>query len=402
MKKQIRTFILTFVIGVPIGILILYLISLSGLEKNTQQIKFEEERALLYDNQSSLTTARDVDCNFINKYGTTFVNWTGEIKSIDEEHIVILSDANGIEVQYKIFDWVLDLGGFHSHYDSITGNVNDRTLNNEALDVGDNVYFSFHPVQSESDEDECFDETSFTKKGGLKAPEYMADIFRISKNPWKITHEQISKIKNKYNEELAKKARIKQEKERRDRLERGKFNNKEDFAEWVRYKRSFKGRMKTSEIKRLIEFGENNTFLLKITDRYGQFDSKPHYGTYTVKTANYFKDGEKYYYLELDYDDARWATFQKGYLVYRFKKLVEPRMGGDNYYITDEYGFKKSYVGFLARRWDQYEPTTKTFLLKEKNQKMCKFCPDIPAEDNSYMCVGCITKLLEQEENAES
>ena len=204
---------MTFVIGVPIGILTLYLISLSGLEKNPQQIKFEEERALLYDNQSSLTTARDVDCNFINKYGTTFVNWTGEIKSIDEEHIVILSDANGIEVQYKIFDWVLDLGGFHSHYDSITGNVNDRTLNNEALDVGDNVYFSFHPVQSESDEDECFDETSFTKKGGLKAPEYMADIFRISKNPWEITHEQISKIKNKYNEEINKKIRLKEKEE---------------------------------------------------------------------------------------------------------------------------------------------------------------------------------------------
>ena len=225
----------------------------------------------------------------------------------------------------------------------------------------------------------------------------MADIFKISKDPWAITDQEILKIENRHKEELAEKARIKQEKERRDRLERGEFNNKEDFAEWVRYKRSFKGRMKTSEIKRLFEFGENNTFLLKITDRYGQFDSKPHYGTYTVKTANYFEDGEKYYYLELDYDDSRWATFQKGYLVYRFKKLVKPRRGGDNYYITDEYGFKKSYVGFLARRWDQYEPTTKTFLLTEKNQKMCRYCPDIPAKDGSSMCSGCISEEEEMD-----
>jgi len=199
MKKQIKTFLITFLIGTAIALFVLK--SFVALEKNPNQIKFEEERALLYDNQSSLTNARDVDCNFINKYGTTFVNWTGEmISDWDDEVLIIESNRNGIKVQYKTSDFKHD------------------------FEAGDNVYFSFHPIHSESDDDECFDETSFTESGALRAPEYMANIFRLSKDPWDISENEILKIENSYKKELTeiKEKKIKEEEESKQLAERKK------------------------------------------------------------------------------------------------------------------------------------------------------------------------------------
>jgi len=201
MKKQIRGFLISFLISVPIFLLIgKYL---SGPKENELQVKFEEERVLLFENKSSLNVARENDCNFISKYGSTFINWTGEIKYLDEDRIVIVSDVNGIEVQYKIYDWMFDNDG------------NDRNIKNEDIDIGDDVYFSFHPVQSESDEDECFDETSFTEAGALRAPEFIADIFQISKNTWEISPAAIQEFRDEHKEKINIKIRIKEEEERK-------------------------------------------------------------------------------------------------------------------------------------------------------------------------------------------
>ena len=351
MKKQIRGFLISFLISVPIFLLIgKYL---SGPKENELQVKFEEERVLLFENKSSLNVARENDCNFISKYGSTFINWTGEIKYLDEDRIVIVSDVNGIEVQYKIYNWMFDNDG------------NYRNIKNEDIDIGDDVYFSFHPVQSESDEDECFDETSFTEAGALRAPEFIADIFQISKNTWEISQEKIKNIENKHKEVLAEKKRVKEEKKRIDKINSGKFSNKEDFSEWLNHNRSFKYAYKTGPFKKLFEFSEDNKFLFRIRDRYGEFDDD-YYGTYSIKTANYFEDGEKYYYIDLDYEDSKWNTYKKGYLVYKSKKLVEPTMGAGETYITDKYGFKKKYVGFLANRMHKYLPTDKTFHLSNR------------------------------------
>lgn len=230
MKKQIRAFLVTFLITIPIAILVLK--SFSSLEENILQVKFEEEKAIFPNQYPTLIPehkrrykndwlstesmlAKEDDCDFFDKYGSTFINWTGKIKYINEDSIVILSDKNGIEVQYKINDWVIGLDADRAHYEDITGNINDRTLNNENLDVGDDVYFSFHPVQSGSGEYECFEWNSYTEYEALKAPKYMVDIFKLSKNPWEITEEQITQITNKYNEEINIKIRIKEEEDRK-------------------------------------------------------------------------------------------------------------------------------------------------------------------------------------------
>ena len=365
-------------------------------ETNILQVKFEEQRATLYSEYISakneikkstvFNKSRKNTCDFVNKHGSSFINWYGEITYLstdqggDEVDLSITSSENGITVKYEIY-------GIRMNSDLY------NQISNFA--EGDYVYFNFNPqgiLAINSTEKECFDENSFTEEGSLRAPEFFANITRIGSEPDDITQEEIAKLE----EELVEKAKM-------ERLKRGEFNNKDEFAEWVKYLETFTG---GKGVKLTYDFtGKGNSFSLTavfeeeaLRAHYATIgdvdEAQTYYGTYTVKSAEYRKDGEVYHYLDLSYDNTDW-TSRNQYLVYRNKRLVKPTKSGHNSVYTDKNGFEKRYIQMAFAR-HEFKPTKKWDSIKkiksEKKVKMCEYCPNIPTEDGSSMCSDCISE----------
>ena len=321
-------------------------------ETNILQVKFEEQRATLYSEYTSakneikksavFNKSRKNTCDFVQKNGSSFINWHGEITYLstdqggDEVDLSITSSENGIKVAYKIYGIKMksDL------YDQISNYAE-----------GEYVYFNFMPqgmLAINSTENECFDEISFTEEGSLRAPEFLANITRIGSEPDDITQEEMAKLE----EELAEKAKM-------ERLKRGEFNNKDEFAEWIKYLETFTG---GKAVKLTYDFAEKgNSFSL--TSLYGD-ETRTYHGTYAVKSGEYRKDGELYYYLELTFADEDWTSHNQ-YLVYRRKKLVKPTKPGNKYVYTDKDGFEKRYT----RTRDEFKPTKEWGTIKKKKSK---------------------------------
>ena len=335
-------------------------------ETNILQVKFEEQRATLYSEYTSakneikksavFNKSRKNTCDFVQKNGSSFINWYGKITYLstdqggDEVDLSITSSENGIKVAYEIYGIKMksDL------YDQISN-----------FAKGDYVYFNFTPqgmLAINSTENECFDEISFTEEGSLRAPEFLANITRIGSEPDDITQEEMAKLE----EELAEKAKM-------ERLKRGEFNNKDEFAEWIKYLETFTG---GKAVKLTYDFAEKgNSFSLTAVFEeealrahdatIGDIDkTRTYHGTYTVKSGEYRKDGELYYYLELTFADEDWTSHNQ-YLVYRRKKLVKPTKLGNKYVYTDKDGFEKRYT----RTRDEFKPAKEWGAIKKKKSK---------------------------------
>ena len=356
-------------------------------ETNILQVKFEEQRATLYSEYTSakneikksavFNKSRKNTCDFVQKNGSSFINWYGEITYLstdqggDEVNLSITSSENGIKVTYEIYGIKMksDL------YDQISN-----------FTEGDYVYFNFIPQGMSainSTENECFDETSFTEEGSLRAPEFLANITRIGSNPDDITQEEMVKLE----EELVEKVKM-------ERLKRGEFNNKDEFAEWIKYLETFAG---GKAVKLTYDFaGKGNRFsltsvfeeeALRAHDAtIGDVDeTRTYHGTYTVKSAEYRKDGELYYYLDLSYDNTDWTSHNQ-YLVYRNKKLVKPTKSRYTDVYTDKDGFEKRYIK-LPRNRDEFKPTKEWGAIKKKKPDQEEFeC--VSAEESELLFPG--------------
>jgi len=188
----------------------IFLISCSSetdTETNILQAKFEEQRATLYSEYTSaknqikksavFNRSRKNTCDFVQKNGSSFINWYGEITRLstdqggDEVNLTITSNENGIKVAYIIYGIKMksDL------YDQISNYAE-----------GEYVYFNFTPQEMlaiNSTENECFDEISLSEYGSLSAPEFLANITRIGSEPDDITQEEMVKLEDVSTEEVA-------------------------------------------------------------------------------------------------------------------------------------------------------------------------------------------------------
>lgn len=151
-------------------------------EKNIQ-IEFESARYDFYKlfkdaeneiRQSNIfNDSRVHTCSFYKKYGSTFKNWTGIVKTIstdqggDEVFFEIISKDQNLEIEYSDI-----LKRKDRLYEYIS-----------TLKEGDKVSFSFTFSKEglSTNVDECFNETSLTELGSLEEPEFSVVFNEILK-----------------------------------------------------------------------------------------------------------------------------------------------------------------------------------------------------------------------------
>ena len=128
----------------------------------------------------------------------------------------------------------------------------------------------------------------------------------------------------------------------------GNVDSKESLEAWVKENKTF-CKETVSINKSTFYFNDDNTFKLDLQTKpggaYGHDFTGTHYGKYSVKSGKYWKSKEKYYYIELSYNDTKWAGYtKKGYLVYDDGELITPTSSGHKSIKDDSNGFEQFYI----------------------------------------------------------
>ena len=127
--------------------------------------------------------------------------------------------------------------------------------------------------------------------------------------------------------------------------------------EWVVSEKTF-CKKKASVVAGTFYFYENKTFKLVNEGRPGGTSghdfNATHSGTFSVKSGKYWESKDPYYYLDLTYNDTKWAgPSRKGYLVYDDGELVTPTTSGHTSVKDDNNGFKQFYIN-IALNTNKY------------------------------------------------
>ena len=112
----------------------------------------------------------------------------------------------------------------------------------------------------------------------------------------------------------------------------GKIKDTQSLDKWIKKNKTFCD--DGNVVYGTLTFNKDNTFSLTNEGNPNKaqgynFDAT-HAGSFSVKSGQYWKNKEPYYYIKLNYNDTRWSKSGIGYLVYYSGKLVAPEEKSDH------------------------------------------------------------------------